>query len=265
MKRAELCVLFNERSLPIAFASWLPYAQTTGRSIDLMRHLSIHRGVMDALITESLLDFQRRGLSQASLGNAPLANIESGSLDCLEERVICYLFERFDAYYGYKSLFEFKKKFHPIWRGRHVAYRNVAYLLPAVAAIVRVHLPRGFLKVHPIVRDSRISPQISMGTRRSARNENDGGVFRSSPKSSGNRGRARGRRGTRTASEAFSLPIECRRIDFEDLGDFFQRLVIGDQPADVLGLDLFQIESSAEPDFRCRVNGIERSPSSIWS
>jgi phosphatidylglycerol lysyltransferase len=101
---------------------------------------------MDALIAESLLDFQRRGLSQASLGNAPLANVESGSIDSLEEKVIRYLFEQFDAYYGYKSLFEFKKKFHPIWRGRHVAYCSVAYLLPAAAAIVRVHLPSGFFK-----------------------------------------------------------------------------------------------------------------------
>ena len=111
LKRAELCVLFDEKNLPTAFVSWLPYAQATGRSLDLMRHLSIHRGVMDALIAESLLDFQRRGLFQASLGNAPLANIESGSLDSLEEKVIRYLFERFEAYYGYKSLFEFKNKF----------------------------------------------------------------------------------------------------------------------------------------------------------
>jgi phosphatidylglycerol lysyltransferase len=146
LKRAELCVLFNDENLPIAFASWLPYAQGMGRSIDLMRHRSVHHGVMDALITESLLDFQRRGHSLASLGNAPLANVESGSLNTPEEKVIRYLFERFDAYYGYKSLFEFKKKFHPIWRGRHVAYRSIAYLLPAATAIVRVHLPSGFLK-----------------------------------------------------------------------------------------------------------------------
>jgi phosphatidylglycerol lysyltransferase len=146
LKRAELYVLFDEKNLPIAFASWLPYAQATGRSIDLMRHLSTYRGVMQALIAESLLDFQRRGLSQASLGNAPLANIESGSLDSPEEKVIRYLFERFDAYYGYKSLFEFKRKFHPIWQGRHVAYRRLADLLPAAAAIVRVHLPSGFFK-----------------------------------------------------------------------------------------------------------------------
>ncbi len=146
LKRAELCVLFDEATAPLAFASWLPYAQEQGRSLDLMRHRSTHRGVMDALIAESLLEFQRRGLSEASLGNAPLANIESGSLDSLEEKVIRHLFERFDHYYGYKSLFEFKKKFHPIWRGRHVAYRSVAHLLPAAAAIVRVHLPSGLFK-----------------------------------------------------------------------------------------------------------------------
>ena len=146
LKRAELCVLFDEKNLPIAFASWLSYARATGRSIDLMRHLSTHRGVMDALIAESLLDFQRRGLTQASLGNAPLANIKNESLDSLEEKVIRYLFERFDTYYGYKSLFEFKRKFHPTWRGRHVACRSVAHLLPAAAAIVRVHLPSGLFK-----------------------------------------------------------------------------------------------------------------------
>ncbi len=146
LQRAELCVLFDEKNRPVAFASWLPYAQATGRSIDLMRHRSSHRGVMDALIAESLLDFRRRGLAQASLGNAPLANTESGSVDSLEEKVIRYLFERLDAYYGYKSLFEFKRKFHPNWRGRHVAYRSVAHLLPAAAAIVRVHLPTGFFK-----------------------------------------------------------------------------------------------------------------------
>jgi phosphatidylglycerol lysyltransferase len=111
-----------------------------------MRHHSVHLRVMEALIAESLLNFQRRGLSQASLGNAPLANIESESLDRLEEKIIRYLFERFDRYYGYKSFFEFKKKFHPIWRGRHVAYRSVAQLVPTAAAIVRVHLPNGLFK-----------------------------------------------------------------------------------------------------------------------
>ena len=53
LKRAELCVLFDEKNLPIAFASWLSYARATGRSIDLMRHLSTHRGVMDALIAKA--------------------------------------------------------------------------------------------------------------------------------------------------------------------------------------------------------------------
>jgi phosphatidylglycerol lysyltransferase len=146
LQRADIVVLFDEKNQPVAFASWLPYSQGTGRSLDLMRHHSSHRGVMDALIVESLLDFQRRGIAEASLGNAPLANIEHSSLDSLEEKAVRYLFERFDRYYGYKSLFEFKRKFHPAWRGRHVAYRNIAHLLPAAAAIVSVHLPNGFMK-----------------------------------------------------------------------------------------------------------------------
>ena len=108
--------------------------------------LNPSRGRWTPLLPKVCWISRRRGLAQASLGNAPLANIESGSVDSLEEKVIRYLFERFDAYYGYKSLFEFKRKFHPNWRGRHVAYRSVAHLLPAAAAIVRVHLPTGFFK-----------------------------------------------------------------------------------------------------------------------
>ena len=112
--------LYDQGTLASGFAAALDEArhgghdvQATGRSIGLMRHLCIHRGVMDALIAESLLDFQRRGLSQASLGNAPLAYIESGSLDSLEEKLIRYLFERFETYYGYKALFEFKRNSIP--------------------------------------------------------------------------------------------------------------------------------------------------------
>ena len=46
--------------------------------------------------------------------------------------------------------------------------------------------------------------------------------------------------------ETLSLTIECRRIDPENLGDFFERFVAGDQMSDVFGLDLFEGKLAAK-------------------
>jgi hypothetical protein len=55
---------------------------------------------------------------------------------------------------------------------------------------------------------------------------------------------------------ALSLPIERRGIDFEDLGIFLQRLVIGDQSANVLALDLVERELSSKMDFVDRLDRV---------
>lgn len=147
LRCADVCVLHDEAGHAIAFATWLPFEQGRGRALDLMRYGSQHRGVMDSVITESLLEFQRRGIVKASLGNAPLANIDPKEMDRLEERVVRALFDKFDRYYGYKSLFEFKQKFHPAWESRYVAYEGPARILAVMVAIVRVHLPTGLMKL----------------------------------------------------------------------------------------------------------------------
>lgn len=144
--RAEVCVARGDDGRPVAFATWLPYARGTGRGIDMMRHRAGQRGVMDAMIVEGLLEFQRRGGVEASLGNAPLANIAPEGFDQIEEKAIRSLFRKFDRYYGYKSLFEFKQKFDPRWKSRYVAYGGLARIVPVMLAIVQVHLPGGLLK-----------------------------------------------------------------------------------------------------------------------
>lgn len=143
---ADVAILRDENGMAVAFATWLPYAQGRGRSLDMMRHVPEKRNVMDTLVVACLMDCRERGICEISLGNAPLANLEQREMDSLEERAVRLLYERFDSYYGYRSLFEFKNKFHPQWNGRYLAYRGVPHLLPAMAAIVRVHLPAGLTK-----------------------------------------------------------------------------------------------------------------------
>jgi phosphatidylglycerol lysyltransferase len=125
-----------------AFATWLPYLGGAGRCIDLMRARPEVPSVMDFVIVESLLAFQAQGLTEASLANSPLANTAEPT--SRHDHAVRYIYENFNRLYGYKSLFHFKKKYEPQWRGRHLAYRRRADLPLIACAMIAVHSPGGF-------------------------------------------------------------------------------------------------------------------------
>ncbi len=141
-------VILNAGGRVEAFATWHPYAQGRGRTLDLMRGGAEARngGLMDYLILESIGRFQEAGVEEISLGNAPLADVrqEGDGEPAGREKATRFLFENFDKYYGYKSLFSFKKKYHPDWQGRYLAYPAGAPLLMVGLAVAGVHLPSGF-------------------------------------------------------------------------------------------------------------------------
>lgn len=125
-----------------AFCSWLPYRQGTACVLDLMRKRGdAPAGTMDILIARSLLALKESGVTTASLANAPLANSASphGTL----ERGVALLFERMNAFYGYKNLFMFKKKFAPQWEGRFLIYPKGADLPRVAYALTAVHSAGG--------------------------------------------------------------------------------------------------------------------------
>ena len=141
------CVLDSEGRL-LAFATWPSYACGTGRSIDLMRSAEGARGAMDFLILESIARFNAEGISEVSLGNAPLARIATeGEKPEIGEKVVDYLFEHFNQIYGYKPLFEFKRKYHPDWQGRYLVFERRAHLPSLTLALIRLHAPKGLLQM----------------------------------------------------------------------------------------------------------------------
>jgi phosphatidylglycerol lysyltransferase len=127
------------------FATWRPYAGEKGRALDLMRGRGSSGGIMDFLILESLDHFKNLGVEEISLGCAPLANTETDPARfSKEEKQVKLLFEKFDRFYGYKSLFNFKRKYHPAWQGRYLAYPPGTLLARIGLAVAAVHLPGGF-------------------------------------------------------------------------------------------------------------------------
>jgi lysylphosphatidylglycerol synthetase-like protein (DUF2156 family) len=122
----------------IAFITWRPYRGGRAALLDLMRkRREAPSGTMDLLIARSLEELREVGLEEASLANAPLANVGEprGGL----EKGVALLFEHMNAFYGYKNLFQFKKKFAPRWEGRHLVYPRGADLPRVVYALASLH------------------------------------------------------------------------------------------------------------------------------
>jgi lysylphosphatidylglycerol synthetase-like protein (DUF2156 family) len=148
IRRHGAAVALDPSGRPIAFATWRSFARGEGRALDLMRSLPQARNVMDFVLIESISHFHSTKITNIDLGLAPLANTEhSPSRLLAEERVVQFLFENLNHFYGYKSLFEFKRKYRPHWRGRYVAYRRSVHLPLVGLALVRVHAPAGIWKL----------------------------------------------------------------------------------------------------------------------
>ena len=144
IRRPGVAVALDRSGKPLAFATWRSFAQGQGRALDLMRALPEERNVMDFILIESILHFQSVGVNRVDLGLAPLANTEeSPSRLVAEEKVVQFLFENLNHIYGYKSLFEFKRKYRPQWSSRYVAYRRGVHLPLVGLALLRVHSPAG--------------------------------------------------------------------------------------------------------------------------
>jgi phosphatidylglycerol lysyltransferase len=129
-----------------AFCSWLPYRNGQAAVLDLMRKRpTAMSGTMDYLLTQSLLLLREQGFLEASLANAPLANIGTphGGL----ERGIALLFENMNGIYGYKNLFQFKKKFAPRWESRYLIYPKGTDLPKVALALTSLHSSGSILEL----------------------------------------------------------------------------------------------------------------------
>jgi phosphatidylglycerol lysyltransferase len=123
-----------------AFVTWLPYRAGRAVVLDAMRHRpGAQRGVMDLLIAESALRFKREGLEAASLATAPLANADEQAPQSPYDRGVKLIFDHVSAIYGYRSLFQYKKKFAPAWEPRYLVFPRPDHLPRIAYALVRVH------------------------------------------------------------------------------------------------------------------------------
>jgi phosphatidylglycerol lysyltransferase len=126
----------------LAFTSWRPYRDGRAALLDLMRRRTdAPSGAMDLLVVRALEELRASGLEEASLANAPLADLHEP--EGMVARALAAVAPRLRRVYGYESLLRFKKKFGPRWEGRYLVYPHESALPRIAYALTGVHAPGG--------------------------------------------------------------------------------------------------------------------------
>lgn len=114
--------------------SFLPYGEGKGMALDFMlRSNDAKNGMMEAAIAQAANHFRSQGIQNLNLGLAPLANTS---------KVFLALFNNFNQFYRFKSLYKFKDKFAPVWVPKYIVTGKKLTFPKAALAIISVHLKK---------------------------------------------------------------------------------------------------------------------------
>lgn len=130
--QAHLLITANPQEKILAAFSFYPYFQNHAAGLELMlRDPNGPNGLAESMIIEAINHFHHLGFQKLSLGVAPLSHTHNKFLNTI--------FNRFNQFYGYKSLYAFKNKFNPAWKPHYIVYKNLAQLPKSLLAILQVH------------------------------------------------------------------------------------------------------------------------------
>jgi lysylphosphatidylglycerol synthetase-like protein (DUF2156 family) len=126
--------------------TWLPVHRdgvVVGWTLDVMRRrIGGFRPVIEFLIAETALLFQAEGYQTLSLSVAPLARCHGAAAG---ETALDHLLDRFsrllEPCYGFRSLLDFKRKFHPRFSPVYLGYADELDLTEISMAIGKAYLP----------------------------------------------------------------------------------------------------------------------------
>lgn len=142
----RLMIAVDANDLIVGVTSWLPsYTEgtVTGWTLDFMRRVPDGpNGVMEFLIARAAEQFRADGIEFLSLSTAPLTRDNSSVLENTGiARMLRYIGSRLEPVYGFTSLFNFKRKFQPVFRPVYMAYPD-SLSLPAIGvALARAYVP----------------------------------------------------------------------------------------------------------------------------
>ena len=136
------------------FTSWMPVSdneQVVGWTLDLMRRRDQgFRPVMEFMIGASAMQLKEEGYRFISLSAAPLAkapdSLSGNSDQKVLQKLLDFLGDALEPYYGFQSLFAFKRKFQPELLPMYLVYPDETALAEIGIAVARAYMPDATLK-----------------------------------------------------------------------------------------------------------------------
>lgn len=115
-------VVVRHQGQAVAFANLLETNVQELASLDLMRVLPhAPKLTMEFMMLGLILEYQRRGYAQFSLGMVPLSGLQPRRGAPLSQRLGALVFQRGESFYNFQGLRRFKEKFQPTWEPRYLA------------------------------------------------------------------------------------------------------------------------------------------------
>jgi phosphatidylglycerol lysyltransferase len=125
----------------VAFNVYTPFLGTDGYMADITRRShGCPGGATEKIMYDAFMTFKEEGYHWASMGLAPLANVRGeGVKDPLTVKVLDFIYQKFNIFYGFKDLHRAKMKYSPTtWVPGYFAYSG-KMLTPQMAyALIRV-------------------------------------------------------------------------------------------------------------------------------
>jgi phosphatidylglycerol lysyltransferase len=152
--RVRLHLAVDDDGTLEGFTSWMPVyrdGQVVGWCLDLMRRRDEgFRPVMEFLIGASAMQFKDEGFELMSLSAAPLARAPqtdaidtgpSGSDQVVLQRLLDFLGDTLEPYYGFRSLLAFKSKFQPRHAPMYLVFPDESALAEIGIGVARAYMP----------------------------------------------------------------------------------------------------------------------------
>jgi phosphatidylglycerol lysyltransferase len=104
-------------------------------------------GAMEIIFAESFEKMGAEGVVWGNLGLCPLANIDSEDKS-LTNQLFQFIYENMNGVYGFKGLYQAKKKWAPSdWQARYIAYAPKPFGPSYAYAMLKAQNPKGINKL----------------------------------------------------------------------------------------------------------------------
>ncbi len=137
---------YDAKETCVGFIVFTPFANRSGYHADVTRRLdTAPQGSMEKIILSAFEKMKNEGVKWGSLGLAPLANItEDHSKMNTTERLLDLVYENMNTFYGFKSLYHYKKGYNPShWITRYLIYSPAVFSVKTAYALLKAQNPKG--------------------------------------------------------------------------------------------------------------------------